>query len=118
MVEIKMFDGKWRWVVATREYMAGDVIEACPTIVITSEGDIIAIASTKLKKYVLAYNGALAVILGYWSLYNHSATPNAVTEQIMEDGHLVVYFLASERIKKWQEITIDYWGDLSFIPIE
>lgn len=45
--------------------MAGDVIEACPTIVITSEGDIIAIASTKLKKYVLAYNGALAVILGY-----------------------------------------------------
>ena len=100
---------KGRGVFAEKNYETGDVIEACPVIVM-SEDDFVKIQDTILYGYIFGWGkDECALALGYGSLYNHSYTPNARyyhfhKKQMME-------YIALRPIKKGEEICINYNGD-------
>jgi hypothetical protein len=97
--------GAGRGVFATRAIARGEVIEACPMLVVDDEqGEALAIGA---EGYVFGWgDGATALALGYGSLYNHSFTPNATTLETPDE--LVV--TALDDIAADEEIFINYTG--------
>jgi hypothetical protein len=102
--------GAGRGVFAGENIPKGEIIEICPFVEI-SEGD----PANRLGSHLVTYffyfgknKERVALVLGYGSLYNHSANPNAVYIIKPKDG--VVIFTATKDIKKDSEITFDYRG--------
>jgi len=90
---------------------AESLIEICPVILIPRK-NIPLVDKTVFHDYYFEWGenfkeGALA--LGFGSLYNHSAKPNAYYEADYEEGLLFVKAL--KKIKAGQEICFNYNGD-------
>jgi uncharacterized protein len=97
-----------RGVFAARRFHAGDVIEECPILAVTSDQAPL-LDETDLYGFTFEWGDGVAVALGFGSLYNHSWSPNARYDH---DYHrdLVVYS-AVTAIARDDEITINYSGD-------
>jgi hypothetical protein len=108
--------GKGRGVFAARDFKRGELVEAAPVIVISDE-DVDLIDETKLADYYYKWGDAqFAVVLGYGSLYNYSATPNLTFKPDLK--HDVMLYRAAKAIPKDQELTINYLCDLWFEPVD
>jgi len=95
-----------RGVFAMQSILKGELIEVCPVIVL-SERDREKIARTILSEYYFSWNFDRAVIaLGYSSIYNHSASPNATYDKHFEDRTIVYHCLRP--IAQGEEITVAY----------
>ena len=98
--------GKGRGVIARRKFVAGEVIERCPVIVL-DEGETI---PRPLGEYTFRWAGNRdAVVLGFGSLYNHGLYPNA--DFLRFDSLLEIRFVAVRDIAAGEEITYDYGWD-------
>src|SRR5262245_25790783 len=93
---------------AGRRFEAGDVIEECPVLTVTN-GQALLLDETDLNGFTFEGDDAVALALGFRSLYNHSWTPNARYDHDYERD-LVVYSALSA-IARDEEITINYSGD-------
>lgn len=97
-----------RGVFATRRFQDGNLIEVCPIIVL-SEIDARKIDSTRLYSYYFGWGphgNQAAIALGYGSLYNHAATPNAVYQKDADTE--TISFIATRTIQAGEEIFITY----------
>lgn len=86
----------------------GDVIEICPVIVLPGH-EIDLLTHSLLYEYYYAWGEnqeQCAIALGYGSLYNHSAHPNAEFTPDYNDDTLI--FIAIRDIAAGEEITVDY----------
>jgi uncharacterized protein len=113
---IGLSPGKGRGVFAGKGFKKGEIIEACPVIVLPGK-DIPHIEKTELSWYYFLWDDELAAIaLGYGSLYNHSHTPNSEID-IDHQNHVIV-FKALGDIRKGEEITHDYdWPSDGSVPV-
>lgn len=109
-------EDKQRAVYTAHEVNPGDVIEICHVIMIP-KGDVETVHSTILHDYYFVWpddSGRLALALGYGSIYNHSATPNA--EIVFDlDAHTII-FQCIQTIAAGDEICIDYQGGVKNAP--
>ena len=96
-----------RGVFARRPFEPDELIEACPVVVVPSE-DVAAVCSTVLGHYVYEWDEGVAVALGFGSLYNHAAVPNARYERDADPDVLRV--VAARPIQSGDEVLIDYTG--------
>ncbi len=95
-----------RGVFADAPISAGEVIETCPVILVPDE-EMVDLSKTVMTKYEFEWDANTeAVVLGYGSLYNHSATPNVEFDKDYESGTMV--FTAIRDIAKDEELYIDY----------
>lgn len=87
------------------------IIERCPVVTL-NEQDVPHIQQSSLNYYYFEWGenkteGAIA--LGYGSLYNHAAKPNAAWRNLQSQK--MIEFYATESINAGNEITIDYDTD-------
>lgn len=114
-LEIADFGGKGRGVIITQAIQSGALIERCPVIIVPSD------QRACLKDCVLAdyyFNWpliwpeggppALAIVLGYGSLYNHAYEPNTRIALNGEAQSVDIYALRD--ISKGEELTHNYRG--------
>jgi SET domain-containing protein len=101
-----------RGVFATKNFRSGEVIEICPVVPIPRK-----LIKDKnptglqdfLENWLFEWENDFqsdAMVLGYGMIYNHSENPNAKYEMDFEKN--IVTFRASKKIKKGEEIFIDY----------
>ena len=106
-------------VFALIDFKLVDIIETCPIIVLPKK-DRELIDKTTLYNYYFDWRGEVSISLGYGSLYNQSYKPNA--RYIKDYQNNCINFVAIKKIKKGQEITVNYNGSprskkkLWFIP--
>jgi SET domain-containing protein len=106
-----------RGVFAAEPIRRGRLIEACPVVPL-ARGEEEDAAGKTLESYLFEWGGdgdQYCLALGYGSLYNHSAAPNASFEADPERARIV--FRAVRDIPKGRQIFIDYgWeaGDYHF----
>jgi SET domain-containing protein len=109
---IAFIAGKGRGVVATARIAAEDVIEVAPVIVVD---DHAALDHTVLAHYVYDWKpdaSAVAVALGFGSLYNHSYRPNARYHKHYDvDGGGTLTYIALRDIEAGEEVCVNYNGD-------
>lgn len=100
-----------RGVFAARTFLAGEVIESAPAIILNAQ-DKASLDRTILFDYYFKWgtsgDGA-AIVLGYGSIYNHSFTPNAKYQCLLDQE--LYEFIALETIPAGTEIRINYNGD-------
>lgn len=118
-IVIAMTADRGRGVFAARDIEAGEVIEQCPMIVVDA-ADAPAVCETVLGQYAYGWDdGAVAIALGYGSLYNHATEPNAFYEEGDDPATMVVR--ANRWIGAGEEVLIDYTGggvqELWFEPL-
>lgn len=113
-LRIKRVRGMGRGVFAGRPFHVGQNIEVCPVIVLLEgieEG-----ALGNLRMFVFKWGKAddrLAIALGYGSLYNHSADPNA--EFVPRYSRGEIEFRAVRPIEAGDQIFVDYyWADSDY----
>jgi SET domain-containing protein len=94
-----------RGVVALRRFREGDVIETCPTIVLTDDD-----LAGRMRDYVFdaRERGKYLLVLGFGMLYNHSSNPNVIHRTA---GRQLIEFVAIRDIEKGEELTHDYGPD-------
>lgn len=101
-------ESKGRSVFTCENIPTDSLIEICPVIILSAK-DLAIIKKTILHNYYFLWGEdrqAAAIALGYGSLYNHSATPNARFEiDLIEDE---IRFLSIRKIDAGEEITISY----------
>ncbi|MCW3123537.1 MAG: protein-lysine N-methyltransferase [Flavipsychrobacter sp.] len=107
--------GAGRGVFATDDIKKGEVLEICPVLIFNKK-DTSHIMDSSLNDYVYAYDkGQTMFVLGYGSLYNHSNTPNAKYELLVEPDRAEkdneFCFTAIKPIRKNEEIYISYGTD-------
>lgn len=95
-----------RGVFATRPFDAGDLIERCPVIVVPAHERHLIDATALYDYYFYWADGAAALALGYGSIYNHGAPPNARWIRHFDTGSQDL--IATRAIAAEQEITHDY----------
>lgn len=96
-------------VFAAQPIAVGDLVECCPVVVCPPHQEAL-LAKTELRGLYFTWkNDAIAVALGFGSLYNHSWQPNARYE--LEHRRKVVRFIAVGPIAEGEEVTINYTGD-------
>lgn len=99
---IQSTPGKGRGVYAKEKAKKANLIEVCHLILMKNK-----VIPNELEGYVFEYDKThSALALGNGSLYNHSDDANAWVE--MEDETLYLYIYAKRKIKKGEEITINY----------
>ena len=87
--------------------MEDSVIEICPIIVIPGEQAREIVRGFVLYEYYFEWKkDSIAIALGYGSLYNHSASPNAVFEPDYKNQYII--FKSIKEIPAGQEILVDY----------
>jgi hypothetical protein len=115
-IEIREVVGKGRGVFARRDFKKGELVESAPVIVIPDE-EVDLIEKTALADYYYKWGDShFALVLGYGSLYNFSATPNLLFKPDLKKN--VMLYRAGKTIRKDQELTINYLCDLWFRPID
>lgn len=100
--------GRGRGVFAKRAFAPDEIIEICPVIAL-SEADARKLDATGLYDYYFGWgeNGRqAAIVLGYGSLYNHAAEPNAEHRKDFAGQTMVV--TAVRPILPGEEIFIRY----------
>lgn len=106
---VKDSPGKGRGVFAARPFAAGELIERCPSLVLDGRHRQ-TYGRTVINNYHFEWgrdgSEAVALALGYGSLYNHSSTPNA--ESMNDIDANVVDFVAVRHIAAGEEIVINY----------
>ena len=106
LICVKKVPGKGRGVFAKSPIARGGIIERVPVLLIPIKDFVNGIDNPTLKKYLYIWNKkAVAVSLGYGSLYNHSYQPNA--EYIPWLPAMMTY-RALRPIAPGEEITINY----------
>ncbi len=101
-------EGRGRGMFTAHEINKGDLIEICPIIRIP-DGDLKQIHDTILHDYYFVWSGkdgGACIVLGYGSIYNHSATPNA--QFIFDYPNLSMEIECLTTIAPGDEIFIDY----------
>ena len=100
--------GKHRYgMYCTEDIQRDSVIEICPIIVIPGEQAKEIVRGYVLYEYYFEWKrDAIAIALGYGSLYNHSPKPNAVFEPDYKGQYIIFKALAD--IPAGQEILVDY----------
>jgi len=101
---------KGRCVYTSEDLHIGDLIEICPIIKI-KKGNLEYLNKTNIYNYYFLWEEEgyeACVALGYGSLYNHSAQPNA--EVVMDYDDNTIRIEAKTEIKSGTEILIDYTG--------
>ncbi len=94
---------------AARALDDGDLVECCPVVVCPPHQEAL-LEETELRGLYFTWeDDAIAVALGFGSLYNHSWRPNARYE--LDHGLKVVRFFAVRAIDEGDEVTINYTGD-------
>ncbi len=114
---------KGRGVHCTEDIPKGALIEICHVIVLSKE-DAALIHKTHLHDYYFLWDEqkeSIAIALGYGSLYNHSSTPYAETESLIESNELRI--IAIRDIPAGEEITFNYQGQVKdteiwFAPLD
>ncbi len=102
---------KGRCVMASRAYIAGEVIEICPVIVVPNE-ELKHLDLTCLYDYYFNWNEKdAAIALGYGSIYNHSTTPNAAYLTYYDEK--LIHIIAYKHINANTEILINYNHDVA-----
>lgn len=97
-------------VFAQAPFRAGDLIEACPLIIVQGQ-DIAIVRNSRLYwYYFVAYTPApcLALALGYGSVYNHACPANARFQLQAKKQLLLIH--AHVDIAAGTEITLNYNG--------
>lgn len=100
--------GAYRGVFANLNIKRGEIIEICPIIEIPNQ-EISNIEKSILVNYVYFFGknkDRMLLALGFGSIYNHSYTPNA--EYKIKPSKRIVQFVATQNIKKGEEITVNY----------
>jgi len=109
---VKQSASRGRGVFAARWFQAGEVIEVCPVIGLSSD-DMAKLDDTPLYNYYFGWgaeNKGAAIALGFGSLYNHSYAPNAAYRKSEADS--TILFFAVKPIAPEDEILITYnFGD-------
>jgi uncharacterized protein len=109
---VKQSASRGRGVFAARWFQAGEVIEICPVIAVSSD-DVAKLDDTPLYNYYFGWgteNKGAAIALGFGSLYNHSYAPNAAYRKSEADS--TISFFAVKPIAPEDEILITYnFGD-------
>ncbi len=98
-----------RGVFARYDIKKGEIIETCPIIEV-SKNDTSNLNESLLVTYFLYFGKnkeRIAVMLGFGSIYNHSKKPNATFR--IRSKEEVVEFIALNNIKKYTEITFNYY---------
>lgn len=110
-VRMGIVEGHGRGMFAVRAFAKGELIERAPIIPIDEKKWPNA-AKTILSDYAFDWGEKdehAAIALGYTSIYNHSYSPNAQLEQMLDE--LMMEIIAIKDIAAGQEITINYNGD-------
>jgi uncharacterized protein len=105
---VKESASKGRGVFAARWFRAGEVIEVCPVIALSSD-DAAKLDDTHLYNYYFGWgaeNKGAAIALGFGSLYNHSYAPNAAYRKSEADSTISI--IAVKPIAPEDEILIKY----------
>src|SRR5262249_34959206 len=100
-----------RGMFATRKFLKGELIESAPLGVI-EEKKWPNEAKTMRSDYAFDWGEKdehAAIALGYISIYNHSYSPNAQLEQMLDE--LMMEIIAIKDVEQGEEITINYNGD-------
>jgi SET domain-containing protein len=111
MIGIGQTSGKGRGVFAWSKILAGTLIEEMPVVVVPAT-QIEDLHRTVLRDYYFKWGpdrNEAALLLGTFSLCNHSYEPNAVYVPIPERMTIAVF--ARRDITPGEEITINYHGD-------
>ena len=95
-------------VFATKDYDPEQLVERCLVLVVP-EDQAPCIADSVFGDYVYEWEGGYALALGFGSLYNHSPRSNARYEMDYEAEE--IHIVAHRRIRKGEEICINYNGD-------
>ena len=96
-------------VFAARAFAPDELVECCPVVVCPPDQEAL-LEETELRGLYFTWkNDAIAVALGFGSLYNHSWEPNARYE--LDHRRKVVRFIAVRAIDEGEEVTINYTGD-------
>jgi len=98
-------NGRGRGVFALKNFLAGEVIERAPVIIIPCD-QWHATEKTILYNYCYAWGDDAALALGFGSLYNHAYNPNAA--YLKRIDQLLIEFIALRDIDAHEEITINY----------
>ena len=80
-------------------------VEIAPAVVFMPSGEI----DHNLMNYVVAWEGQLAVVLGWIMLYNHSDDNNCVFSMNYHDRLMAV--MAIKDIEPGQQLTVNYGPD-------
>jgi SET domain-containing protein len=108
LIETKWVGKKGRGVFALTKIPKGTVIERVPVVTFPAAEIFGSTRQSKLAQYVFNWDdGAVAIALGYGSLYNHSFRPNA---EFYSEGRLTQVFWAIRDIDAGEEITVNYNG--------
>ena len=110
-VRMGVVEGHGRGMFACRRFVKGELIERAPIVAIDEKKWPNA-AKTILSDYAFDWGEKdehAAIALGYISIYNHSYSPNAQLEQMLDE--LMMEIIAIKDIEPGEEITINYNGD-------
>ena len=100
---------KGRGVFATKQFLAGDLIERAPIVIIDDPDDVEVLQGTVVENYWYEIDeGSCAIALGYSSLFNHSTRPNA--DYMVRPEEQIIDVTALREINPKTEITINYNG--------
>jgi uncharacterized protein len=110
-VRMGVVEGRGRGMFAVRKLLKGELIERAPIVAIDEKKWPNA-AKTILSDYAFDWgenDEHAAIALGYISIYNHTYSPNAQLEQMLDE--LMMEIIAIKDIEPGEEITINYNGD-------
>jgi SET domain-containing protein len=110
-VRMGALERRGRAMFASRKFLKGELIERAPVIPI-NEKQWPNAEKTILSDYAFDWgkdDEHAAIALGYVSIYNHSYTPNAQLEELLDE--LMMEVIAIRDIQPGEEITINYNGD-------
>ena len=110
-VRIAAIPGHGRGMLANRKISKGELVERAPVVVI-SDKQWPPVATSILSDYAFDWGEKdehAAIALGYVSIYNHSYSPNAQLEALLDE--LMMEIVALKDIQLNEEITINYNGD-------
>ncbi|PYS04586.1 MAG: hypothetical protein DMG15_08485 [Acidobacteria bacterium] len=110
-VRMGTVERRGRAMFARRKFLKGELIERAPVIRLNEKQWPFA-QKTILSDYAFdwgEHDEQAAIALGYVSIYNHSYSPNAQLEELLDE--LMMEVVAIRDIEPDEEITINYNGD-------
>jgi hypothetical protein len=110
-VRMGVIEGHGRGMFALRKFLKGELIERAPVVAIDEKKWPNA-AKTILSDYAFDWGEKdehAAIALGYISIYNHSYSPNAQLEQMLDEWMMEI--IAIKDIEAGEQIMINYNGD-------
>ena len=126
VLAVRDFGLRGRGIVALENIEPGRLIERSPVLIIPSE-ERVAVDNTVIFTYVFMWEhhmleedlyqhrGRSAIALGYTSLLSHSYEPNCIFVRHIDELFIDVF--AKRRIRRGEELTIDYQMTLWFDPV-